>query len=271
MAIGTGGYTTAAVLVAQRLLVGRIVIHEQNAVPGRTNKWLARIAGRVCVTFEDSAKAFPKDKVVVTGLPIRRDFADLPEKSEARRGLDLAEDLFTVLVVGGSQGARSLNELIIGAWPAIDDGGTQVLHQVGQRNLEETRQLFRASERYRIEAYVDMPTAMAAADLVIGRSGASTVAEITACGLPSILIPYPYGIALEQKANAGYLVEHNAAILCEQAACTSEKLAGIIRELRADAARLSAMASASKALGKPDAAQQVAQIALGLASSPYSI
>jgi UDP-N-acetylglucosamine--N-acetylmuramyl-(pentapeptide) pyrophosphoryl-undecaprenol N-acetylglucosamine transferase len=265
--IGTGGYTTAAVLVAQRSLGGKIVIHEQNAVPGRTNRWLSRIANRVCVSFDSSARWFPAGKVVVTGLPVRAEFGALPEKGEARRLLELREDMFTVLVVGGSQGARRLNELVIGAWPLIDDGSTQVLHQVGPRNIERTRAPSSkegAAGRYRIEAYVDMPVAMAAADLVIGRSGASTVAEIVAAGLPSILVPYPHAVADEQTANARYLADRGAALLLEEGSLTPEKLAEAVDGLRSSPDKLRAMAGSSKSLGVPEAARRVADVALSL-------
>ena len=280
--IGTGGYTTAAVLVAQRSLRGRIVIHEQNAVPGRTNRWLARIADRVCVSFDGSAGWFPAGKVVVTGLPVRREFSALPAKREARTQMGLIEDAFTVLVVGGSQGARRLNELVIGAWPSIDDGSTQVLHQVGARNIDQVPYSPSSEEgaggrsehspssqegaggRYRIEAYVDMPVAMAAADLVIGRSGASTVAEIMAAGLPSILVPYPHAVADEQTANARYLVDRGAALLLEERSLTPEKLAGALTELRSSPERLAAMAESSKSLCTPDAAHKVADVAMQL-------
>lgn len=266
--IGTGGYTTAAILLAQRGLGGRIVIHEQNALPGRTNRLLARIADRVCVTFESSVAFLPKGKVVVTGLPIRREFRCLPGKAEARRALGLDEGLFTVGAVGGSQGARKPNEIIAAAWPLIDDGGTQLFHQVGDRNIEEMRSRVGSAEvrrGYRVEAYVDMPLALASADLVISRSGASSIAEITAVGLASILFPYPHAYADHQTKNAEFLVERGAAVLCNDSTTTPEMLAGIVSDLRASPDKLSAMASASAVLGRPDAADRVAEVALSIA------
>ena len=267
--IGTGGYVTAAILLAQRSLGGRIVIHEQNALPGRTNRILARIADRICVTFESSAAFLPKGKVVVTGLPIRREFHSLPGKAEARRALGLDEDLFTVVAIGGSHGARKPNEIIAAAWPLIDVGKVQLLHQVGERNIKEMRARVGSAEeqhRYRVEAYVDMPLALASADLVISRSGASSIAEITGVGLASILFPYPHAYADHQTKNAEYLVEHGAAVLCNDSDTTPEMLAGIILGLSSSPDKLSAMASASAALGKPDAADHVARLAIQIAS-----
>lgn len=259
--IGTGGYTTASILLAQRSLGGRIVIHEQNARPGRTNLMLARFADKICVTFEASAAFLPEDKVVVTGLPIRREFRSLPGKAEARCLLGLDEDMFTIVAVGGSQGARKLNEIVAAAWLLFDDGRTQVLHQVGARNVGQMQ----GQPRYRVEAYIDMPVALASADLVISRSGASTIAEITAVGLPSVLFPYPHAYADHQTTNAKCLVDSGAAVLCNDLSTTPEELGGVVSDLRGNPDKLAAMAEASAALGKPDAAEQVAQVALSIA------
>lgn len=260
--IGTGGYTTASIMLAQRSLGGWIVIHEQNARPGRTNLLLARFADKICVTFEVSAAFLPKDKVVVTGLPIRREFRSLLSKAEARRALGLDESLFTIVAVGGSQGAKKPNEIIAAAWPLFDDGATQLLHQVGARNIDEMQ----GQQRYRVEAYIDMPPALASADLVISRSGASTISEITAVGLPSILFPYPHAYADHQTTNAECLVEPGAAVLCNDASTTPEMLAGMISDLRGSPEKLAAMAKASAALGKPDAAERVAEVAISIAA-----
>ncbi len=267
--IGTGGYTTAAILLAQRSLGGKIVIHEQNAHPGRTNTMLAKIVDKICVSFEGSVAFLPRDKVVVTGLPIRKELRSLPDKAEARRALGLQEDLFTIVSVGGSQGAKKPSEILMAAWPKIDDGRTQLLHQVGVRNFDEMRAVLGSPEehpRYRVEAYLDMPLALASADLVISRSG-GTVAEITAAGRPSILFPYPYHKDQHQKRNAEFLVDHGAAVLCEDLKTTPDALAGIIIDLRSSPEKLSKMASASLALGKPDAADRVAKVAIEVAPS----
>lgn len=262
--IGTGGYTTAAVLLAARSLHGKIVIHEQNAVPGRTNLWLARIANKVCVSFDSSAAFFPKEKVEVTGMPIRSEFSHLPDKQEARKQLGLDPDAFTVLVVGGSQGAKKLNELVLGMLQTVDDGKTQVLHQVGTRNIVDVSSKDAANMKiYHFSAYLNMPVALAAADMVISRSGASTIAEITAARLPSILVPYPYAYANHQKRNAEYVVKHHAAILCEESLITEEALGDLVGVLRASPDKLAAMASSSASISRVDAARRVAEIAMG--------
>jgi UDP-N-acetylglucosamine--N-acetylmuramyl-(pentapeptide) pyrophosphoryl-undecaprenol N-acetylglucosamine transferase len=259
--MGTGGHAAAAVVIAQRTRRGRIVIQEQNAIPGRTNLWLSRFADKICVTVESSAACFPAGKVVVTGMPIRREFASLPDKADARRALGLREDLFTIVIVGGSQGAKRINELMLAAWPRICDGETQVLHQVGRLNIDEMRD--KAAEDYRVEPVVDMPLALASADLVIGRSGASTLAEITAAGTPSVLIPYPYAYADHQRLNAEELEKRGAAIVRIESDLTAESLADLIVDMRSAPDRLRAMSAASKACGKPAAAARVAQVVMG--------
>ena len=266
--LGTGGYTTAAVLLAQWMLHGRIVVHEQNAIPGRTNRWLARIADRVCVSFDSSTSQFPKAKVVVTGMPVRREFASLPEKAEARRAFGLDTHDFTILVVGGSQGARKLNELIVDAWPMIDDGNTQILHSVGVRNFDEVKaKMGSGREKHHIAGYLDMLVAVASADIVICRGGASTIAENTAAGLPAIFIPLPSAYADHQRFNAAYVVDHSAALMFDQATLTSEVLAAAISELRSSPEKLKAMSAASASLGKFDAAGRIAEVVREVANS----
>ena len=259
--VGTGGYTTAAVLIAACSLGLKIIIHEQNAVPGRTNLWLARISKRVCVSVDNSAVFFPKEKVVATGMPVRGEFASLPSKVDARRALELDPDMFTVVVVGGSQGAKRINDVVASAWPLFDDGKTQVFHQAGKRNIDEMREKnIPNRERYKIEAYVEMPLALASADLVISRSGASTIAEILAAAKPSILFPYPYAYANHQKRNAEYLVQYGAAAMCEDETVNPQILANVIIDLRSSPEKLKEMASTAASLAKVDAAQRVSQV-----------
>lgn len=254
--------------MAQRTRRGPIAIHEQNVVPGRTNLWLARIADRVCVSFEETLAYFPTPKAVLTGMPVRREFLSLPNCASARRELGLRDDLFTVLVIGGSQGARSLNELVLGAWPLLDDCATQVLHQAGERNVKELQaRAMPGRERYALVGYVNTPAAMAAADLIVSRSGAGTVSEIAAAGLPAILVPYPHHADKHQKRNAELLVWRGAAVLMQESEADPGKLADTVARLRSDREKLSSMAAASKSLAMPDAAKNVAHVVLSLAGA----
>lgn len=270
--LGTGGYTTAAVLVAARTLGRGVVIHEQNAVPGRTNMWLARIADKICVSVESSAAFFSAKKVELTGMPIRADFSALADKLAARRALGMNPEAFTLVVVGGSQGARRINELVVESLTWLWDDGIQVLHQAGERNVQDVSARYDmlygdlgGQMPYYLKAYVDMPSAIAAADLIISRSGASTIAEITAAGLPSVLLPYPHAYANHQKRNAEYLVQHGAAVMVEDDSVTPRMLADIVVDLRRSPEKLQRMSAAAKSLGKPDAAQRVAEVVLSVA------
>ncbi|MFQ3549659.1 MAG: undecaprenyldiphospho-muramoylpentapeptide beta-N-acetylglucosaminyltransferase [Armatimonadota bacterium] len=263
--IGTGGYTTAAFIIAQKIRKGKVVIHEQNAVPGRTNLWLSRIADKICISFESSISYFKREKAEFTGMPIRRDFLSLPTKKEAREILGLDEDAFTILVVGGSQGAKKLNDIMIAVWSLIDDGKTQVLHQVGDKNLENVKELEIPNKyMYHLEAYIDMPKAVAAADLIISRSGASSLAEITVAGVPSILIPYPYAYADHQRHNAGFIANRGAAIVIEEKILSCDILSNRIIELRKKKDVLESMANQSRNLARPDAAKRVVKIVVDL-------
>jgi UDP-N-acetylglucosamine--N-acetylmuramyl-(pentapeptide) pyrophosphoryl-undecaprenol N-acetylglucosamine transferase len=264
LVIGTGGYAAAAVVLAQGLRRGRSLIHEQNAVPGRTNLWLSRFATRICVTFPDSAAYFPARKTVVTGLPIRAGLLDLPDKAEARSSLGLSPELFTVLVLGGSQGAVRLNQAVGDAIPELRQMPVQVLHQSGERNFEEADRLRESAgwDRYRVRAFFDdMRYAYASADLVVCRSGASTLAEIAAAGLPSILVPYPHAHADHQLHNAEYVVRGGGALLVRDSDLDANGLVDHIGRLISSPDELRKMSDASRRLGRPHAARDIVAVA----------
>ncbi|MDO9579878.1 MAG: UDP-N-acetylglucosamine--N-acetylmuramyl-(pentapeptide) pyrophosphoryl-undecaprenol N-acetylglucosamine transferase, partial [Bacteroidales bacterium] len=193
----------------------------------------------------------------------------LPGKTKARKKMGLNVDYFTILAVGGSQGAKSLNDLVLGAWPEIDDGKIQIIHQVGERNYKEMLEKLSDSikDRYNIYSTVDMPLATACADLVVCRSGASTLAEITAAGLPSLLVPYPHAYANHQKRNAEYIVNNHAGILCEEGIVTTQILADLIDILRNHPEKRKSFEEASKSLAVVDASKKVAEVVMGLGSA----
>jgi len=263
--IGTGGYASAAVVMAQALRRGKTIILEQDVIPGRTNRWLSRFASRICVAFEDAAWRFPGRKVIMTGSPIRAGLLHLPEREVARSVLGLDGGKFTVLVLGGSQGARRLNEVTADAASRLSELPVQVLHQVGQRNYGEAEERRAASgwKHYHVRAYIDdMRNAYAAADLVMCRCGSSTIAEITAIGLPAILVPYPYAHADHQRLNAEFVACNGGGIVVNDGDLSADFFAGTVERLAASPEEVQRMSEASRELGKPNAAVVIARLAV---------
>jgi UDP-N-acetylglucosamine--N-acetylmuramyl-(pentapeptide) pyrophosphoryl-undecaprenol N-acetylglucosamine transferase len=266
--ISTGGYVAAATVIAAARQGVKTVILAPDAVPGRTNLWLSRWANHICVMFEESVSFYPTGKTVVTGLPIRADIvSDLPP-SAARAEFGLQPDLFTLLVTGGSQGAQRLNEIVQETVRAFG-GPIQVLHQVGAKNWKDgttgPTSHGEAPIRYEPRPYFDalqMPLAYRSADIVLCRSGVGSLAEGTANGLPLLMVPLPTAYADHQTANARAIERGGGGILLKQADLTPPVLIETVEGLRRDTARRQSIASASRALGRPDAARAVAEIAL---------
>lgn len=257
----TGGYVSVPVVVAGWLLRVPSLIYLPDMEPGLAVKALARIAARVAVTAEEAARYFRADKVVVTGYPVRADFAAL-DRDSARQRLSLADDK-VVLVFGGSRGASALNKAVEGALEDILDMA-QLVHVCGEGDYEALRAR-RASlpadkqARYHLFTYLhDLPAAMLAADLVISRAGASVLGEFTAAGVPSILVPYPYA-GRHQAVNARYLADHGAAIVMENDRLATDLLPAV-RDLLADDARRDAMRESARRLARPDAARTLARV-----------
>jgi UDP-N-acetylglucosamine--N-acetylmuramyl-(pentapeptide) pyrophosphoryl-undecaprenol N-acetylglucosamine transferase len=258
LAIGVGGYASVPAVIAAKLRRVPTVLLEQNAIPGMTNRLLGRIADRICASFPESLAYFPAGRAVETGNPVR-----VAPLAPAREDGD-----FAILVFGGSAGAHRLNEVGVEAAALLAADGQQVriVHQTGTAEADDVRA--RYAERgleADVRAFIDdMPAAYAAADLVVCRAGASTIAELTAFGKPSILVPYPYAADDHQRKNAESLSLRGAAVMILDREVTPERLAAEIRRLRDDPGRFAAMAEASRALGRPDAAERVADVCLSL-------
>ena len=266
--IGTGGYASAAVVLAHALRRGKVIIHEADAIPGRTNRWLSRFATRVCVASEDSLKFLPADKTTVTGLAIRSALLDLPKREKARKALGLDAGAFTILVFGGSQGARKVNEVVAESAAKLRKLPVQILHQTGQKNFDEAEEKAQSIgwDRYQVRGYLDdMRSAYAAADLVVCRSGFGSISEITAVGLPSVLVPYPYSHADHQTKNAEMVARNGGAMAISDADFSAEFLVKTVKGFIKSPEKLQRMADASKALGKPNAARDIARMAAELA------
>jgi UDP-N-acetylglucosamine--N-acetylmuramyl-(pentapeptide) pyrophosphoryl-undecaprenol N-acetylglucosamine transferase len=267
--IGTGGYASAGVVLAAAFQGIPTLIHEQNSIPGRTNRLLARIVRRVAVTFPESTSYFPEGKSVLTGLPIRPEIIS-GDRRQAEERFGLETDRRTLLVLGGSLGARSLNRAVREALPLWANSGLQVIHQVGNRNWEEHQAALRSAPAwYHPVAFLtDMGDAYAAADLVLCRAGASTLAELWAVGLPSLLVPYPYAHADHQSANARSAVTAGAATLLPDQELSGPRLVSEVGALFDDPPTRDKMAVASRALGRPDAARELLQVVWEMVGRP---
>lgn len=258
--LGMGGFASGPGGLAAWLRRIPLVIHEQNAAPGLTNRLLSRVAGTVLEAFP---KTFARGETV--GNPVREGFAELD--APAQRIGDRDEGRAQVLVLGGSQGARALNERMpqaLALMPA--ERRPEIRHQAG-RTLELAQQSYaRAGVEARIEAFItDMPKAYAQADLVVCRSGASTVAELSAAGCAALLVPFPHAVDDHQTRNGEYLVNVGAARLVQEAELTPQRLAQELEDLLSDRARLIAMAQAARAAAWTHATDSIADACLAAA------
>jgi UDP-N-acetylglucosamine--N-acetylmuramyl-(pentapeptide) pyrophosphoryl-undecaprenol N-acetylglucosamine transferase len=252
--VGYGGYVSMPAYLAARRRKLPVVVHEQNALPGLANRAGARIATRVAVSFPDT----PLPRAEYVGLPIRRMISTLDRaalRDEARAFFGLDADRPTLLVTGGSQGPRRLNQAVSGASAALGSAGVQVLHVVGPQG-EATP--VASGVPYVVVPFVDrMDLAYAAADLVICRAGASSVTEAAAVGLPAVFVPLPIGNG-EQERNAAPVVDAGGGLLVHDAAMSADWVAATVPELVTDTDRLVAMGRAAAALIPHDADDRLA-------------
>lgn len=256
--VGYGGYVSMPAYLAARRRRVPIVVHEQNALPGLANKAGARIARRVAVSFPDT----PLPRAEYVGLPIRTMISGLDRpalRAEARAFFGLDADRPTLLVTGGSQGARRLNQAVSGAAGALGAAGVQVLHVVGPQGEAEPGH---TEAPYVVVPFVDrMDLAYAAADLVVCRAGASSVTEAAAVGLPAVFVPLPIGNG-EQDHNARPVVDAGGGLMVADAALTPEWVAQTVPGLATDPERLAAMGRAAAGLIPRDADDRLAAIVL---------
>ncbi len=262
--IGLGGYASAPVVWAANRAGVPVVLLEQNVIPGRTTRWLARSAAVVCVSFAEASGRLPKKtRIEVTGNPVRREIADL----HANRPAQIIGQQRELLVLGGSQGADSLNEAVTTAASLLRDelSAWRIVHQTGPRQVEVVRAAY---ERLSLVATVEpffeeMAERYRAASLVVSRAGATTLAELTCSGLPMVLLPYPHAADDHQRANAKSSHDRGAAVVVEHrptAAETATELATQLRSLLVDSGRRDAMSAAAHRAARPDAAAAVADL-----------
>ena len=260
LAIGVGGYASGPVMAAAAALRVPTLIHEQNYVPGLTNRWLAPLMSRVAATFEESIARLG-GRGVVTGNPVRKEFSRIA----ARPPLTGAP---SVLICGGSQGARAINRAVCDALPllAASRRPLRIVHQSGPADLESVSAAYRsAGLQADVRPFIsDMAGAMEQADLLVCRAGSTTLAELTAAGRPALLIPFAAASHDHQTFNARKLASAGAAVMLEERELSGASLASTLGALLADPARLAAMGAASRSLGRPEAAARIADLCLEL-------
>ncbi len=264
----TGGYVSGPVTLAASWQRVPILVYLPDIEPAQSVKAAARLATRVAVTVEDSRAFLPAEKVVVTGYPLGNRITRW-NRATGRATLGLPPDALVLLVFGGSRGARSINRALMPHLEELTDVAA-VLHVSGELDWAEVvaaRDRLPESVKARYHAYPylhdEMGAALAAADLVICRAGASVLGEFPYFGLPAILVPYPYAWRY-QKVNAAWLADRGAALVVEDAALP-ERIVPMVRALLTDTPRREAMAAAASALARPDAARRLAELLLALA------
>jgi UDP-N-acetylglucosamine--N-acetylmuramyl-(pentapeptide) pyrophosphoryl-undecaprenol N-acetylglucosamine transferase len=254
--VGAGGYVSGPVLLMAAIMGVPTLVMDSNALPGFTNRQLARFIDRAALTFDESLKFFGK-KGIVTGNPVRHEFFEVPRK--------LRSDLFHVLIFGGSQGARAINNAMADALAHLSefDGKLTITHQTGEADLERIKAAYSESKfaSADVRPFIsDMFTEFGKADLVICRAGATTCAELSAAGKAAIMIPLPTAADDHQRKNAEALERAGAAKMIVQSELSGERLASEIASLIVEPERITEMESAAKGLGREDAAEKTVDI-----------
>jgi UDP-N-acetylglucosamine--N-acetylmuramyl-(pentapeptide) pyrophosphoryl-undecaprenol N-acetylglucosamine transferase len=269
--VGMGGYVSVPVALAALRSRRPLVLHEQNAVPGLANRTLARPARAVALAFAEARRAFPqRTRTVVTGNPVREAILAVPDRreelaDEARRELELEPRRNTVVVFGGSQGALHVNRAVAEALARMERDDLQILLLTGPAHVETMQAAVAGfgSIPVRVLGFLErMELAYAVADLVVARSGATTVAELAVCGVPSILIPYPYATGRHQEANARALQRAGGASMLLDDELDGRVLAERMAWLLDDDERLARMGERARAWGRPDSADALARVVL---------
>src|SRR5579863_2596271 len=256
--IGVGGYASGPAMLAAVVKHIPTLAFEPNVVPGFANRMVAKFVSGAAVHFEETAKYFRHAEV--TGVPVRQAFFEIPAKRSATP---------TLLVFGGSQGAHAINEAMFRCLPELrrQAPGIHIIHQTGERDYNDALAAYRGlGESAEVSKFIeDMPAAFARADLVVCRSGASTVAEITAAGKPAIFVPFPRAADDHQRVNAEALARVGAAVVVEESKLEGVWLAETIAALLNDPPRLQAMSEAARSLAHPNAARDIAAMAVRVA------
>ncbi len=262
--VGTGGYVSGATILAARLLNIKTLIHEQNSVPGLANRISARFVDKIALSYKESADYFKskEEKLVLTGNPVRKKLLEV-NLQEARDYLGIPNNKKVLLVMGGSQGAASINQLMLAIYDdLIKINNLTIIHITGADDFNKVKTKIDSykdiNQKVIISPFINnIEYPLAAADLIISRAGAVTLAEITALGLPAILIPYPYATNNHQYKNAEVLERLGAALIYEDNSLNSKEILSKLKDLLNNDYILSKMSKTSKSIGKPEALNKI--------------
>ncbi len=268
-----GGYASFPAVFAARFFGIPLIIHDSDAIPGKVNHWSGKFARRIAISFPEAQKYFPKEKTALTGNPVRKELF-IPAKTGAKEFLGLEEGLPIILVMGGSQGARMINDNLLDILPELVKK-YQIIHQSGKNNFKETKDRSSIvlenspySSRYHLFSYLNLDAlrmAYGAANLVISRASAGAIFEIAASGLPSILIPLGNAAQDHQRANAYSYAKVGAADVIDERNLSPHILQSEVDRLLGDKDKLKAMGEAAKKFSRPDAAEKIAREIINLA------
>lgn len=261
--LGVGGYASLPMVMASCGMAIPRFIHEQNAIPGLTNRLLARFASKVFITLEESARYFPPETTLLTGNPLRRQILEMVEKANAFSIEPLTQGceggVFQLFIFGGSQGAHAINRAMTEALLLLKESRTRlaITHQTGEKECEEVAAAYRAAGvEAKVTSFIsDMAAEYAAADLIICRAGATTIAEVTACGKACLLIPFPHAVDDHQRRNAEALLKKDACFMMLEQELTGKTLAESILALANDPALIRHTGDLAYTLARLDAAR----------------
>ncbi|MGJ8726674.1 MAG: undecaprenyldiphospho-muramoylpentapeptide beta-N-acetylglucosaminyltransferase [Roseibacillus sp.] len=258
--LGMGGFTSFAPAYAGKKLGLRTYVHDSNAIPGKTNIMIAKYCTKVLLGFEAAKSYFSGRETAVVGTPVRDELRRLPSREEASQKWGLNPEKPTVLVFGGSQGARGLNTLVVEAANTLD---CQILHVTGQLDYERVQGLVGEKEGYHAMAFCDdMPAAYAVADGAICRSGASSLTELGFLGIPSVLIPYPFAADDHQTANAKVFADAGAALMAQEKELDGAKLVELTKKLLPGASEREELVNKTRKLGEGNAVEEIVKVIL---------
>jgi UDP-N-acetylglucosamine--N-acetylmuramyl-(pentapeptide) pyrophosphoryl-undecaprenol N-acetylglucosamine transferase len=268
--LGVGGYSSGPLLLSAYLMGIPTIIHEQNTIPGLTNRILGKFVNIIAVTYFESLQYFSKAKTYLTGNPVREEILN-GDRNRGYSTFGLDKDLFTIFVFGGSSGAKNVNKALSEALIYLEEykDHVQFIHQTGEKDFNYVRDFYHARgfKGSVIPFIHDMGDAYAVADLVISRAGATTLAELTICGKAAILIPYPHAAGNHQKANAKKLWDINAAQMILDSDLSGKSLSDLVRNIFNEPDVISEMETVSRSIGRPDAAKKIVELITRLVKS----